>query len=318
MLHKESEKPSVDSGFFLAADWGSSRLRLFLCEQGDQRAVKVMERRAGLGIARVKDPEATLFEVAGDWLHQYQNLPMILSGMVGSNIGWRQTPYQRCPVHVSAIAQATTKFSCRGHPVMIIQGLACTNLLNHPDLMRGEETQIFGWYHQSKTHQNGNHLLCLPGTHSKWLLVRGGHIENFITGFTGEIYDVLAKHSMLLGQIEVDDIDHGEFQQGVAAIQSATDAQLLHLLFSVRSRQISDGKTIKQSASFLSGLLIGSDIKGALALYGAEKGAAPVSIIGDGTLALCYASALKSFHVQTEAFHTEDVCLKAYQVIASH
>lgn len=310
-------KTSTDSGFFLAGDWGSSWLRLFLCQINGRGPARIMEQRSGSGIAKVKDPEAVLFEVAGNWLQTYKNLPIILSGMVGSNIGWKETPYQQCPMHVSAITQATTQFMCCGHLVMIVHGLNCTNLLKQPDLMRGEETQISGWYHTSATHQSGSHLLCLPGTHSKWALVRNGYIESFMTGFTGEMYDVLANHSMLLTQMKPGDIDRGEFQLGVATIQDATDVQLLHLLFSVRSRQIGDGKTPGQAASFLSGLLIGSDIKGALGLYAAEDVERLVNIIGDEQLAFCYALALESFRFQTRTFNTEEVCLEAYQVIAN-
>lgn len=316
-LHKAPEKTSAEPRFFVAGDWGSSRLRLFLCRLQGRGSAKVMEQRVGLGIAKVKDPGATLFEVAGDWLVEHNNLPMILSGMVGANIGWRETPYLQCPVHIPALAQVAKQFMYRGHPITIVQGLACTNPFGQPDLMRGEETQIFGWYQLSKSFQNGSHLLCLPGTHSKWLLVGNSHIENFVTGFTGEMYDLLTMHSLLIGQIEPDSMDQDEFRLGVAAVQSATDVQLLHLLFSVRSRQLGSGKTSHQAASFLSGLLIGSDIKGALGLYGARATEKSVSIIGDGQLTSHYAWALESFGFQAQTFNAEDVCLEAYSVIAN-
>ena len=40
-------------------------------------------------------------------------------------------------------------------------------------------------------------LICLPGTHSKWVEVRNARIERFSTHMTGEVYAVLKQHSIL-------------------------------------------------------------------------------------------------------------------------
>lgn len=315
-------KPGLSPTLFLAADWGISRLRLFLCQFSGAGPVKVKEQRSSPGIAKTKSPEATLFNEAADWFSRYQGLPIILSGMVGSSIGWRETPYQQCPIRASAIAHALTIFTCRGHTVAIVQGLACTNLLGQPDLMRGEETQIFGWFLQSVQHQNGTHLLCLPGTHSKWLVIKNGEIEDFVTGFTGELYDLLSTHSTLLAHLNMHEVDHTEFQLGVAAAQQAAHPQLLHLLFSVRSRQVHQHKNPEQAAAFLSGLLIGSDVRGMADLYMPQipqkLADLPVAVIGDTRLSSYYALALKSFGFQAKTFDTEKICLQAYRVIAGH
>src|SRR5579883_1931070 len=122
---------------FIAGDWGTSRLRLYLCDQTGQ----VLARGEGEG-ASAPDCAGRFAAAVADWDRSHGALPALLSGMVGSTIGWREVPYLHCPAKPSAIAAAALRFDVEGRAVAILPGLSCTATTGAPDVMRGEETQI--------------------------------------------------------------------------------------------------------------------------------------------------------------------------------
>src|SRR5690606_23218356 len=85
----------------------------------------------------------------------------------------------------------------QGCRIAIAPGLACRNPLGTPDILRGEETQILGYLSLSPENRE-IHLLCLPGTHTKWVIVKKGYVDTFLTSMQGELFDMLEKHSVLL------------------------------------------------------------------------------------------------------------------------
>jgi len=234
---------------FVAGDWGTSHLRLFLCQ-----GTHVLERRDGPGIARIAaDPEThsfieTLAERLAPWVREHGSLEVWFAGMVGSRNGWRETVYVPAPADSRAIAAGVMHFVAAGLRVAIAPGLSCTNPLGAPDLMRGEETQICGALTVRPELAQGRHVIVLPGTHTKWALVADGRIVTFQTTFTGELFGLLTDHSMLmraghatpsLSPEQATEAGRKGFELGLARAHAMLDVPLTHMLFEARSRQLS-------------------------------------------------------------------------------
>jgi 2-dehydro-3-deoxygalactonokinase len=210
--------------------------------------------------------------------------------MVGSTIGWIQAPYAACPAHPEQIADACV--TARGGQVHIVPGLSCRNRFDAPDFLRGEETQILGALQLTAALRRGPQILCLPGTHTKWVVLKDGMVHEFFTAPTGEVFALLRDHSVLVRNPagSAGEIDAAAFKAGVAHFNHAPQAQLLHRLFECRSRQLGREITAPAAEAYLSGLLIASDVHGALRLL-SNCIAAPIILIGAPSLTQLYASA---------------------------
>jgi 2-dehydro-3-deoxygalactonokinase len=301
----------------IAADWGTSRLRLFLC-RGDQ----VLETRQGPGIGALREPAGEVLRalIAG-WRDTHGPLPLVLCGMAGSRNGWRETPYLPCPADLRALGEAALRFEADGAPVAIAPGLSCRSRLGSPDVMRGEETQIAGALALHPGLASGRHLLCLPGTHTKWAWVEDGHVRDFLTALTGETFALLRNGSTLMragaseepqGKRSTSRDPEDGFQKGLDAAAALGAASLLHALFTVRSRQLIDGCSAEWALSYLSGLLIGADVRGAIPLFDARTEAV---LIGDGALNERYAQALRRFDVAGSRLDGEQCALAGLRTL---
>jgi 2-dehydro-3-deoxygalactonokinase len=303
---------------FIAGDWGTTNLRLYLCShnQTPNMPLAVLGTQMGPGVSQVKHNfEAIFFDLAGDWLDEHGPMPVILSGMVGSNIGWQAAPYIDCPASAEQIVSGRTGFNARGIEFSIISGLKTTNPLGTPDLMRGEELQLLGWMRAAADIQPPQ-LIVLPGTHNKWALVQGGKIETFVTALTGELYSLLQNYSVLIADAESVGFSDEVFMQGVEVATTLKSGQLLQALFATRSRQVLGELSEVHASSYLSGLLIGSDVVGSLALMEKQMdGITSVELIGDSALSRCYQLALESVGVKTELRDATQIALSGYQAV---
>jgi 2-dehydro-3-deoxygalactonokinase len=278
----------MDSSVTIFGDWGTSRLRLYL-RQGKM----VLDRRDGPGIgALTKSPRETFLELVGDWREAGPSMAL-LCGMVGSRNGWEEAAYAPCPANAADIRERLLHLDADGLPVAIVPGLSCRNALGGPDVMRGEETQILGALSLDPELAKGRHLLALPGTHTKWVVVEDGAITSFLTAPVGEIYALLREHS-ILAKATPGDAESAEglaagFTRGVQRIVEQGPARLPHLIFETRSRQLLDGLPKDEAMGFLSGLLIGSDTATTSSWFG-DLGS--VSLIGAPALSALYAQAI--------------------------
>jgi 2-dehydro-3-deoxygalactonokinase len=279
---------------FIAGDWGTSHLRLSLCD----RHGAVLETKKGPGVGAVKDDVAGAFSaLVGSW---DASLPAILCGMVGSTIGWREVRYLPCPIKPEMIAAGTARFEADGRAIVIAPGLSCRNRLMAPDVMRGEETQILGALRLDPQLAEGRHLLCMPGTHTKWVSLKDGVIEHFLTAVSGELFDVLHRHSVLVNSKDaVDMIGGPAFKRALEKTRHYPDAELIHLLFEVRSGQLSGEIKSRDAADYLSGLIIGQDVSGAKRFFRADLAESHgVVVISTPRLSDLYVEALKTREVE--------------------
>ena len=305
---------------FIAGDWGTTNLRLYLCQQAANQGLTIVATQMGPGVSQVSDNfEQIFFDLAGDWLNEYGPMPVILSGMVGSNIGWQAAPYTDCPASAEQIVNGRTAFNARGIAFSIISGLRTINPLGTADLMRGEELQLLGWMGSdaaAKSESKAAQLVALPGTHNKWALVQGGKIETFVTALTGELYSLLQNHSVLIASAESADFSADIFVQGVKVATTLESGQLLQALFATRSRQVLGELSELHASSYLSGLLIGSDVVGSLALMEKQMGAiSSVDLIGDSALSRCYQLALESVGIKAEISDATEIAMNGYEAI---
>jgi 2-dehydro-3-deoxygalactonokinase len=297
---------------YIAGDWGTSRLRVSLC-----LGEAVLETRQGPGIGALREPAAdALRPLIADWRETYGPLPLVLCGMVGSRNGWREAPYLPCPADVQALGAAALRFDAEGARVAISPGMSCLGRLGSPDVMRGEETQIAGAIAQCPGLRNGHHVLCLPGTHTKWACLADGKVRDFLTALTGELFALLRNGSTLAraSGAAADGIhDDGDgFELGLDAAATLGKASLVHALFAVRSRQIIDGRSHEWALSYLSGLVIGADVRGAIPLF-TPRGEAV--LIGDPALNERYARALRREGIAASCLDGEQCALAGLRTV---
>jgi len=243
----------------IAIDWGTSNFRAFRLDE----AGEIIERRLfPSGVLRVEGGRFTETLVAhvGDWLTAGESR-ILLCGMVGSREGWAEAKYLHCPVGIADLADSVIKLPFARAEVFLVPGVIGEDLCGVPEVMRGEETEAMGMLDSC----GGAGLVCLPGTHSKWIQLRDHKIVSFITCMTGEVFAVLRKCSILARIMTSDaEVEVESFLRGVA--RSGDNGGLLHHLFSVRTLALMDQLKEETSASYLSGLLIGHEVRAAMPL----------------------------------------------------
>jgi 2-dehydro-3-deoxygalactonokinase len=314
---------------FIAGDWGTSHLRLALCQLTQAADPVVLARAAGPGAGTVKDFPAALFAAIAPWRIDHGPLPVLMCGMVGSSIGWVEAPYLECPADLAALGRAMLRMQA-GPPgdkrmVAIAPGLACVNFAGAPDVMRGEETQILGAMRAHPSLRQGRRLLCLPGTHSKWAVLAQGSVVAFHTCLTGELFAALRQATVLGRDMQGmtpqlgPDFDAGALR---ALKDEARSGGLAPLLFEARSRRLRQGMTAERALSFLSGLLIAADVSGVLSLLRAETGLAsagfdgPATLIGAPELTNAYARCLDLLGIEADCLHGDDLSLAGLTALA--
>lgn len=240
---------------FIAGDWGTTHLRLVLCDANGT----TLESIDGPGISQIERHFETVFDdLTAAWSKQRPQLPALLCGMVGSTIGWTDVPYVACPAQPGALARSMVAIPERH--VLIAPGLSCRNRHDAPDVMRGEETQILGAIRLDASLARGRHLLCLPGTHTKWVVLDEGVIREFITSATGEMFAIVNQHSVLIRAGRASAEADAAFERAIDQVKRFPAAALTQLLFECRSRQVMNELTSAAAPHFLSGLLIGQDV----------------------------------------------------------
>jgi len=257
-------------------DWGNSRLRLWRLDRGE-----IAERREGRGLSHTGDPRASLADLLDGWSEDR----VVLCGMAGARGGLHETPYLDCPVGHEAWSQRAAQFELDSRLITIAPGITAANDHGGSDVMRGEETQVFGAMALEPALGDGEHRLVLPGTHSKWVRLDHGRIAGFNTHMTGELFDVLGASTLFLADCDVANDDDAGFAAGLA--RSAGGSALTASLFEARSAQLREGRSSGWARGFVSGLLIGTET-----LSQARSGAKRVVMIGEPVLTARYQQAL--------------------------
>jgi 2-dehydro-3-deoxygalactonokinase len=290
----------------ILADWGTTNLRAVALG----RDGTVVDRRdVPLGLRRMGD--RTFADVFDDTLGGWRSggdVPVLLSGMVGSRQGWIEAPYCPCPVTASDLAGRLTAVPEREN-TWIVPGVCLPPDGANHDVMRGEEVQIFGALDMAG---RDSACLCLPGTHSKWVRVEAGAITRFATAMTGEVFAVLTDHS-ILGTMMTDGAAFSEqaFRDGLD--RSGEPGGLLRHLFTVRADSLFDTLAADRARDFLSGILIGHEVRELSGQFKTEN--EEIVLVGTGALGRCYAIALGHFGIADTTVSAEDATLRGQVLI---
>lgn len=299
-----------NSTYIVAGMWGTTNLTLSLLESSSGL---VVAEKAGPGISMLegRSPEEAFFSLIEPWLSQYEIVGLELSGMVGSSIGWIDVPYLQCPIDLDVIPKRTFTFSARGLPISIIPGLSCQNPFGHPDVMRGEETELLSWLSGATPEQQRNSIVCVPGTHAKWVHVKDGNIATFFTSVVGEVYQVISANGVLAKPHYQKSV-----QSSTAFLQAVKDIatrpqNLMNLLFTTRANTVTGKFTAADATDYLSGLLIGADINAAVDCFGLsamqEK---PVPLIGAKYLIDRYRDGLSHWGISSDLVNAAETGAK--------
>jgi 2-dehydro-3-deoxygalactonokinase len=276
----------LDLSRLIAVDWGTSSLRAWCFDSSGMVIGEYSSDQGLLNVAPGRFAEV-LRTAVGPWLRG--DSVVLMSGMVGSKQGWAEAPYATMPSGADELAAGLIEvpFDCR---CLIVPGVRRTGAT--PDVMRGEETQLVGL----EDELDGK-LVVLPGTHSKWVWRKAGRITWFRTCMTGELFDLLGKHSLLGRSMAGEQIDPDGFARGLA--QARAPGGLLEKMFAMRALWLSGELPPNQQRGYLSGLLLGTELGDALAALKREAGpdagtARRVDLVASPALKNVYRSLLES------------------------
>lgn len=235
------------------------------------------------------------------------------SGMIGSNIGWADAGYCEAPSSVADLAVHSLATTIGNTAVRIVPGLACTGPHGGPDVLRGEEIELYG-YLACAGAVAGDRFIVLPGTHSKWVHCRDGRIVDFFTAMGGEVFDRMTSQGLLSSITEGSGATGAAFDGGCDRTR-LSGLGLGSLLFEARARAVRAGLGKQDAASHLRGVLIGGEIADALRLYPALRGA-QVTLIGNPGLSAMFARALASLEIGAQIVESEPCCVAGYRALA--
>jgi 2-dehydro-3-deoxygalactonokinase len=297
-----TRRPEVSEGALIAIDWGTSRLRATLVDSGGET---IAEAESDEGIGKIdRTHEAVFGRLVAGWPH----VPAVIAGMAGSRQGWREAPYVPCPATSATLAKNFLRFvTDDGRPIAIVPGLMVRSRDRDGDVMRGEESQIVGLIDRQPGFIG---TVILPGTHSKWVRIADGAIVDFQTFLSGEMFDLLARHSFLRHSVAEDRHDLASSPAFALGVERVAEEGLpfLAAIFSVRARQLLDDVDPRDNRAYLSGLVIGGEIAAAETLGRLSRDRA-LCIVGTEVLANAYRQALALLGRDVELFDGKDLAV---------
>jgi 2-dehydro-3-deoxygalactonokinase len=275
---------------FIAVDWGTTNRRAYKLDAAGSCSEEFSD---GKGILSV--PEGGFEAAVSEIRENLGELPLLLAGMIGSNRGWVEAPYVGCPAGPEELANALVP--APGGWALIVPGVAYRS--GRCDVMRGEEVQILGAAAAGEIPRDC--LICHPGTHNKWTELQAGRIVSIRTVMTGELFSLLKAKSILSDLMQGESNPGPAFADGVE--RTLSGAGLTSELFGARASVLLGGAKAEDMPSFISGLLIGEDVRVGLADAAARD--RPVVVMGRDDLTRLYAAALSQAGVESSAVSGE-------------
>lgn len=288
---------------WIAVDWGTSHLRLWPMG-ADDRPLRRIDSDLGMTRLTAADYEPTLLSLLGDDIPDH--LPVIICGMAGSRQGWAEAPYVAtpCAVPMSGPRVATQD------PRLLVHILPGIKQMRPPDVMRGEETQIGGFL-ASEPGFDG--ILCLPGTHNKWVHISAREVVSFKTFMTGELFALLGDHSVLRHSLDGEGWDAAAFAEAVSDTLSRP-ATLTSSLFALRADGLLNGTGADVARARLSGLLIGAELAAARPYWLGQD----IVILGEDAVAEAYRAALSAQGAAARLVPAGDITLAGLTAAYHH
>ncbi|MCL7998860.1 2-dehydro-3-deoxygalactonokinase [Brucella sp. 21LCYQ03] len=283
--------------FYALVDWGTSSFRLWLVDEegavlGESKSDEGMMKTAKAGFSSILENHLVKLGAPSD-------LAVMISGMAGSRQGWVEAPYLSIPTSLNKLADFAVPVTGSKRDIRIIPGVAQIQS-DAPSVMRGEETQLAGVV---ETLTDG--LVCMPGTHCKWVRIVDSQVADFTSFMTGELYAVLSQHSILTHAIDPEstfDADTPAFLKAVERSLRAPERALARL-FEIRAGQLLGLEQDAEGSAHLSGVLIGAEVGTALSIYGAGK----VGLVASRRLNQLYQPVMELAGFNVQLFDGEQV-----------
>ncbi len=263
---------------WIAVDWGTSNMRAWAMS-GSGTVLAEATSDQGMGKLTRDGFEPALLKAVADWIQGPTTV--IACGMVGSRQGWVEAPYATVPCGTlpEGLVEAPTT-----HPDLTVHVIPGIKQTNPPDVMRGEETQISGFLARNP---GWDGVICLPGTHTKWVHISADEVVSFQTFMTGELFDTIGTHTVLRHSVAADGWDDAAFAEGLDLAMSRPE-RLASRLFSIRANGLLNGMGGHTARAQLSGLLIGAELASAKPYWLGQQ----IAVIGDSGLSRLYITAL--------------------------
>ena len=254
---RQEKLASMENPIWIGVDWGTTNLRVWGMSQ-DSTVLSEVNTDQGMNGLDSEDFEPTLLTNIESWLPEAGHVPVIVCGMAGAKSGWETSPYREVPcLPLSAEDSVRPQTFDRRLSVRILPGVSQTRPAH--DVMRGEETQIAGFLSECPGFDG---VVCLPGTHTKWVHLSAGEIVSFRTFMTGELFGLLQRFSVLRDILDRSDWDEAEFISSVEAQISRPEA-LAARMFTARAEALISGLEPAKATGRLSGALIGAELAAA-------------------------------------------------------
>lgn len=286
---------------WIALDWGTSHLRAWsICPLGKSTFIGQSDK--GMGALRQDEFEPALLDLIGPVLDE-NPVDILACGMLGSRQGWTEAPYVAAPCAVPLQGLVRAKTHDARLNLFIVPGIK----QNDPaDVMRGEETQIAGFLAQNP---GWDGIICLPGTHTKWVQISANEVVSFKTFMTGELFSLISKKSVLRHSLE-QGWDEPAFKEAVSDCLSKPQ-QFASRLFGLRAEDLLHGQSSDLARARLSGYLIGIELAAARPYYLGQR----VAILGSQTMVDVYSEALSLTGADTVKVNAEPMTLLGLQAI---
>ncbi len=264
---------------WIAVDWGTTNLRVWAMSASGT-VLGQGSSDQGMGQLSPADFEPALLALVSGWLGNGR-IPVIACGMIGARQGWVEAPYTSvpCPATSTGFTPVATD-----HPDLDVYVIPGIKQMQPADVMRGEETQIAGFL---ALNPGWDGVLCLPGTHSKWVHISANEIVSFQTFMTGELFAILTGHSVLQHSVGDDGWDDDQFSQAVQDTLARPE-RIAAGLFTLRAETLLLDLSPQAARARLSGQLIGAELAAARPYWLGQN----VAVIGAGHIAQHYVNAL--------------------------
>ena len=268
---------------WIAVDWGTTNLRIWHCDQLGN-VLDETKVQMGMGTLSASEYEGVLISHIAHHLSDDIITEVLVCGMAGARQGWQDAGYLTAPCHMPSLKQAVAVHTA--DPRIMIRNLQGIKQPEPADVMRGEETQIAGFLKQTPDY---NGLICLPGTHSKWVHVQNGQVVEFQTFMTGEVYDLLSRSSVLKHSVLGKGFSQPDFIDAAkSAFENPADAS--SQLFRLRAQHLVHDTDATVLRARLSGILIGQEV----AAMERQWNQLAITLVGEEALCSLYKSALEA------------------------
>ena len=282
---------------WIAVDWGTSSFRAYLIK--NNIVSERIETKDGMKFINNNSFEKTFISLVENWLDDYQTIEVLASGMVGARQGWSEAPYQETPCNLNNIKFILPKINDNRIALKIFSGIS---QIDQPDVMRGEETQVAGFFNDNPNFEGS---VCLPGTHSKWIKVKDTNIEKFQTFMTGELFEVISQNTVLMHSVKSNKTDQEELLKSVDLIFK-NPSLFGNALFKLRADDLINSRNKIIYKSRLSGYLLGLELLGSIDYWKKSK----IALIGNKELNKLYSYVLKDRVSSIVFYEAEDMTLK--------